>query len=344
MPELKTARVVYFDWLNVAACFSVVVLHATGDVFNFSNSGTWFVAIMLQAVCHFSIPVFFMLAGATLMDYRQRYSTREFFQHRLKRLGIPFLFWTVFYIFWNTCIMGAPLPSSPLEIVNIFLQNKASNIFWFFYALIPVYLLIPIFSLIDWKKHRRILCYILIICLLYNQIFPLITRFSGLSLVSYADFPLKFSYFDYVFLGYFLKDLKLTRGRFWVILIIGIVGFIGMVGGTWIISNGSGQTDSSFMDYHSLFCYMMAVAVFTLARFFAEKRAHIKGQKLFRSLSGISFGVYLMHLVTLTILTRYMSFQHPIISMVVTPVLAYVITCGAALGLKKIPVVRRIIA
>ena len=39
-----------------------------------------------------TVPIFFMLNGATLFDYRSRYSTKEFLLQRAKRVLIPFLF------------------------------------------------------------------------------------------------------------------------------------------------------------------------------------------------------------------------------------------------------------
>jgi surface polysaccharide O-acyltransferase-like enzyme len=262
----------HLDILNIAACASVVVLHATGEVFSFSLSGTWWAAMLLQSLGHFAVPVFFMLSGATLLDYRQRYTTREYFHKRWQRIGIPFIFWTCFYIVWNQLALKAPVLTGPLAVFDIFLNNGASNIFWFFYALVPIYLLIPVLSLIDWQKNRRVLFYLLALFFLFNQILPLLSRFAGIGITSYMDLPFKASYLDYALLGYFLQHLRLTPLRRSLLLAGGGVGFAGMAGGTWLLSRPAGVTDTFLMDYHSLFCYMSAIAVFVLVRSLCEGR------------------------------------------------------------------------
>ncbi len=349
MPENTVVRNRHIDFLNIAACFSVVVLHNTGEVFNFSFSGTWFAALFLQTLCHFSIPVFFMLSGANLFEYRKRYTTREYFQKRWQRIGIPFIFWTLFYIGWNQLVLKAAPLSGPLDIVNIFLDNGASNIFWFFYALIPIYLLIPVLSLIDWQKKRRVLFYLLLLCFLYNQILPLLTHFFDISITPFADFPFQYSYIDYALLGYFLQTTPLTPLWRRIIYAGGLAGFAGMAGGTWLLSSKAGTTDAFFMDYHSLFCYLLAVAVFVLVKSICENRLlhknnnHSNSGKLVQSVSGASFGVYLTHLLVMTLLYRFLKFPHPVLSMTAGALIVYFIALGLTLLVKKIPFLKRII-
>lgn len=120
MENDKKHRNRYFDLLNVAACLSVVVLHNTGQVFDYSTSGTWFSALLLQTLCHFSVPVFFMLSGATLLEYRKRYTTREYFHKRWQRIGIPFIFWTLFYVGWNQMVLHTEPLTGVSDLLDIF--------------------------------------------------------------------------------------------------------------------------------------------------------------------------------------------------------------------------------
>ena len=75
-------RIVYFDVLNILACVSVVILHHNGIVHHFSNSTAWNQALVAEVLFYWAVPVFFMLSGATLLNYRERYSTRVFFKER----------------------------------------------------------------------------------------------------------------------------------------------------------------------------------------------------------------------------------------------------------------------
>ncbi|NTU90072.1 MAG: acyltransferase, partial [Actinobacteria bacterium] len=148
----------HIDILNCLACFAVVVLHSSGDVFVFSPTPHWYGNMFFQTIAHWAVPVFFMLTGATLLGYRARYTTKEFFKKRARRILIPFLIWSCIYIVWNVIKGTYPFPSFT-AIVGMLLNNDVQNIFWFFYALIPIYLCIPVISLVAKKENVKTLCY-----------------------------------------------------------------------------------------------------------------------------------------------------------------------------------------
>ena len=73
-------RKIYIQILGVLSCLAVVVLHTTGCFWDFSYERYWLTANLIENLCYFAVPIFFMISGATLMDYRKRYSTEEFFK------------------------------------------------------------------------------------------------------------------------------------------------------------------------------------------------------------------------------------------------------------------------
>ena len=85
-------RIIYFDILNVIACFCVVCMHCNGWIHLFIKDDLWGARVLIEVVCYFAVPVF-LLSGATLLNYRQRYSTTEFYKKRFIRTVIPYLFW-----------------------------------------------------------------------------------------------------------------------------------------------------------------------------------------------------------------------------------------------------------
>ena len=71
-------RIAYYDTLNIAACFGVISMHANGLTHSFSPTLSWLQAFFVDCVFYWAVPAFFMLTGATLLDYRKRYETSEF--------------------------------------------------------------------------------------------------------------------------------------------------------------------------------------------------------------------------------------------------------------------------
>lgn len=71
--------------------------------------------LAIEVLFYWAVPIFFMLTGATLMRYRERYDTKTFLLKRFQRTVIPFLAWsTILYFVVTICIQGG-LWTSPLH-------------------------------------------------------------------------------------------------------------------------------------------------------------------------------------------------------------------------------------
>ena len=65
--------------MNVISMLAVVYLHANDCFWAFSTDRYWKSANIIEAGLYFAVPCFFMITGANLLDYRQRYDTKTFF-------------------------------------------------------------------------------------------------------------------------------------------------------------------------------------------------------------------------------------------------------------------------
>lgn len=99
---MKQRRILYFDILNILACFGVICLHQNGIVHEYDiHTSVFKEALIFEVGFFWAVPVFFMLSGATLFDYRTRYSTKDFLIRRAKRILIPFLFFSFLNLIWR---------------------------------------------------------------------------------------------------------------------------------------------------------------------------------------------------------------------------------------------------
>ena len=340
MEPSSPKRVLYFDVLNIAACFGVVLLHCTGRVFQFSVSGGWFLSMFLQTAAHWVVPVFFMLSGATLLDYRSRYSTSVFFKKRFSRIFVPFLIWSCIYLVWN-CRSGLVFHSFT-ELVNLFLNNGIIYIFWFFYSLLALYFCTPVLSLLTKEENTRVVWYFFGLCTLNSTVFPLLAK--AFSIKFFAYFPMGSGYVNYFLLGWLLKNEKFGKRTRIGIYIAGILGFIGMFFGTYWISARSGETNALFMDYSSIFCLPLSAAVFLFFKH-VDWGKFIKGRavKTLSTLSSASLGIYLIQILALTYFPKLFHLQtgSPVY-MVFAPFAIYAACFCCVYIVKKIPILRKI--
>jgi surface polysaccharide O-acyltransferase-like enzyme len=85
LPRAKPKeRILWMDALTVVAAFCVVLIHSNYmRVFSIITSNSHYHLLFL-VICVWAVPVFFMLSGAKLMGYRERYSTKTYFLKRTK--------------------------------------------------------------------------------------------------------------------------------------------------------------------------------------------------------------------------------------------------------------------
>ena len=90
-----------------------------------------------------------MLSGATLMNYREKYNTKEFFLKRVKKVVIPFLFWAVVMFVWkiSTNQMNINGFKEVSDWINAFFSSKEETTYYFMFVILGLYLTMPLLSL-----------------------------------------------------------------------------------------------------------------------------------------------------------------------------------------------------
>lgn len=341
--EKRKAHLDYIDFLNIFACFGVICLHCSGAVFQFEETRLWFISMLVQTVFHFAVPVFFMVSGANLLEYRARYDTKTFFKKRAARTGIPFLFWSVFYLFLPCLLKGATLPTAVM-LRNAIFNNEANNIFWFFYAIFAIYLCMPVFSLVAKKENFKVISYLCLLSYFFNGVFPCITRFA-FPITVWIVPPAVSGYIGYIFLGWLIRHETFSKKVRVGIYISGVLGAALMFFGTWLLSKRSGSTDTFFMDYNSIACFPLSVAVMLGAKHFPWHTVYrVIPQKAVSKIASTTLGIYVLHMVCLNIVERFgILTAHPVYATAIFPPIIFLFCMAIVLLLSKIPIVKRIV-
>ncbi len=341
--EKARTRLDYIDFMNIFACFGVVCLHCSGIVFQFAQTRAWFVSMFVQTVFHFAVPVFFMISGTTLLEYRARYSTKTFFRKRFAKTGIPFLFWSLFYLFYPAVFGSAEMPNFD-AVRNAIFNNGASYIFWFFYAIFGIYLSMPILSLLAKPENFRQIGYLCLLSYFFGGIFPCITRF--VQPINDGVVPtIATGYLGYIFLGWLIRHEQFSRRTRILIYISGVGGALLMFFGTWLLSRKTGELDVFFMGYASVACFPLSAAVMLFSKHCCWERVYkIIPQKVVRAFAVASLGVYVLHMLLLTLVEHLgILATHPVYYMAIVPFLVYFAGVGIVLLLSKIPIVKHLV-
>lgn len=144
MTQLKTDnRVVWVDWMRVAACFMVFVVHAT-EPFYLGGQGSQILteadaywASLFDSLVRACVPLF--IVASSYLQFPLHYSSGEFLRRRVVRVLVPFVLWTAVYAF----VWGEPAENFQNLMLNF---NYSAGHLWFVYMLIGIYLLMPLLS------------------------------------------------------------------------------------------------------------------------------------------------------------------------------------------------------
>ena len=292
-------RIVYFDILNVIACFSVVCLHCNGWIHIFIKDNLWGARVLIEVVFYFAVPVFFMLSGATLLNYRQRYSTTEFYKKRFIRTVIPYLFWsTIFYIIY--LLKGNP-PFGWDETITRFTTGEIPYTFyWFFIPLFMLYIFLPFFSLMVEKLKNSQLLYRCLFLFLFQSVIPTISSIANLNLS--FQIPIA-GYAIFMFLGYLLSNNNYeSNNKFFSVL--SVVCFLLLVCRYYLIYPLNGKSEPLF-SYFGLYSILPSMWMFLFIKKIAKPFHLDRFSSIWRFLASKSYGVYLLHAFFIIVLEQF---------------------------------------
>ena len=311
----KPQRFNYITFISVISAFSVVLIHVN-SYFSFSYSPRWAIANIARAILTYAVPVFFMISGVTLIDYRKRYDTKTYLKKRFTRTVIPFLFWGIMAIlmhrFW---LHDLPLEAyQPFEIVNRLINAMFIPVFWFFIPLFILYLTIPILGAIDEQKRRQVFRYIILVSLVFNFIIPAILNLAKIPIES----PIKFTTTScaaifYAVVGYYIHTYEISKKARTAIYIFGIIGVLATIIGTHILSYNAGELTGFMTDYDLITYAAYSPAVFLFMKSFFSKHFTSKKSKVARLanfFSRYTFPLYLTHWFPIVFLSIWTGNAH----------------------------------
>ena len=325
-------REVWIDWMRVAACFMVLLVHSTepfylggeGSLILTKSDAFW--SSFFDSFVRACVPLF--IVASSYLQFPIHYSAGEFVRRRSVRILIPFLVWTVVY----ALVWGEPVENFRNLIFNF---NYASGHLWFVYMLIGIYMIMPLLSPWAEKVGKRELQVYLAIWV-FTLFIPLIRDWVGGTMAftygpsglprqtlyplwgetswnSYGIFYYISGFIGYLFLGLYLRKFvgELSWGKTLAIAIPSyLAGFAVVFGGflrrVYESAEGVfpvGGLVEKAVWWETTWCNdTIGVALMTLAWILLFRKITADGafyKKVLLPVSKASYGMYLCHLLIL---------------------------------------------
>ena len=208
---MRKYRNINLDLLKVLACVGVVLLHTTMD--GFKETGSWNLLTYLYYLGTYSIPLFFMVNGYLQLGKRE--ITYSYTLQKVKWILITVSSWT--FIVW---LFKRDFTENLIKkIVGSLMQKGYFFQFWFFGALILIYICLPILK--KFLNSKRRYFYILSLLVVIGLIFELANIVLKMPIQTYVlqTFRLWTWLFYYLLGGYIaqftMEELK-SRFKNWM--------------------------------------------------------------------------------------------------------------------------------
>jgi surface polysaccharide O-acyltransferase-like enzyme len=341
------------DLIRTVAIFLIILLHATNFPPQIPLNITpqvavgWFTADAYAAVGHIGVPLFVMLSGFLLLQPEKTDEPlRVFFKKRFNRIGLPFIFWSIIYFFWNVYVHNMPLTLD--GAVKAFMSGTYIHL-WFLYLLVGLYLITPLLRVFVKYLDSKRLKYLAILWFIGTSVIWFVNTFGPFNFNT-AVFVFT-GWSGYYILGAFLQKVKV---RTWILVMAACLGIAVAIFGAYGITRLVGERVTEFFHDSLNFNMIIAsVAVYLLLINIPVKRLESHNPKVNAALHWIgqnTLPIYLMHFIILEcFIFGFFGFHlneytlNPIIEIPLLTLVTFALTAALVYPLKKIPIVKRLI-
>ncbi|PZU98911.1 MAG: hypothetical protein DCE90_03655 [Pseudanabaena sp.] len=355
---MQTGRIIFADILRIIAIIAVITLHSTVDLFRSYGSVNidwWWLGNILNCSSKWAVPIFVMLSGMLLLDPSKSFSFKSFLNKRLPKILIPLFFWTIFYELYIVVLINKLNIDLPQLIKNIYTGEVHFHL-WFLYMIIGLYLFTPIFRYFIKTHDEFEIQFFLCIWFIVNGIVNSLDTFFDIQNGFYLNLFVGFS--GYYVLGYYLNTKLYNRKHRYIAiatLIFSVATSAILI--FFLFTNNFASKVDIVIDNISLFTIINTICIFIIVKSI-DWESLLKNNtsilNIIKSLSLSSYGIYLIHIVIIYLLSSNIFIKifkvginyklvHPLVGVPLTVILTVILSYFSVQILKKIKFANNIV-
>lgn len=353
---MRTQRAVEYDIMRIIACFCVIMIHSA--VFEqdsiYAVQSSEFLSIKFWGViARWAVPAFVMLSGMFILPHADETSIKKLFVHRVLRMLIAYIAWSVVYSFYNTFVLGNVYAPTKLKT---FIDGCFSGELhmWYLPMLAGLYIAAPILTVIIKNISEKWAKYWILGLFIFTSIIPFIGKLNIKfvstiisSINGYMDLQFLGGWTLYFVLGYYIGHIEFSKKKVRVIYLCAGIAFLFTVIATVGFYIWYGEP-MGILSYEYPNIVIFGAGVFLLFKEKISKFSFTENcKKRIFSLSKLTFGIYLIHALILRILYQVgfgISLFHPAISVPIVSLVTFISAALVIWIIRKIPVIGTYIA
>ncbi|GHC70456.1 membrane protein [Nocardiopsis terrae] len=293
------------EFARVAAMVAVILVHAYSPLVSTLQAElggpTWWTANVVDAAVRWCVAVFVMISGALLLRPREE-SAGDFYRKRWARIGVPLLVWSAAYLLWHYWREGIDAAQAAAQAAS----GSPSIHLYFLYVIAGLYLFTPFLRTVVAHTSRTGLWWLTGVAFavgVADQLLSLVEGAGGASAVT-RFLP----FLGYYLLGWLLltTDTGPRATRYGAVaLVLGVAGTAAGAGTAAHMAGEWGPGGTYFYGFLSPPMILAGAGAYLVLRTagtrlaMAQSPAAAATRRAVRVASGLSLGVYLVHVMVL---------------------------------------------
>lgn len=325
------------DILRVLAAFAVVWLHAASRVVAINpdtHSANWWFGNFYDALSRWCVPIFIMISGALLLA--RTVPIADFYQRRLAKLGIPIVFWTLFYVLVDNYRGGESF--DPAALFKSIVLGTPHYHLWYLYMIVGLYLVTPFIRNFVETASSQLIVYFIGFCLIASSVESIWG--SAIGIAGNVTFISSFL----PFVGYFVLGCYLQKATFrasnikLASSVLGLALLIALLVG--VLFPFIGEKSWGLMyAYLNPLVILMSCSVYVMVTKWNIRSAYII--RAAKDVAPLTLGIYVIHPVWLAALNKFVHL--PFVGIPITSLIVFLLSLASALVMSKVPVLKKTI-
>ena len=345
-----TGDLAYLTYLRIAAIIGIVIVHITAKVLvaeGLFETPVWYASVIANKGLEWRVSMLVMISGAILLKPFSGQGLFGFYRRRLRRIGIPLVFWHAAYLVMIIGVLGVQLTFP--EVVLRLVEGDVYTALYYFWLVLGLYLITPVLRTFIAHSRRSEVVAVAVLAMLAgvgHEVAGSLLRWGGGDgNGQYNVFSLFAPYVGYYLMGYVLRETVLRR--WW--LVLGTFGVL-LLGAQKILHYLYWQDTWAQVllppTYRGPVSAVFTVLMFVVAHSWIDRTPLRKPRFSIpaRRLANLTLGVFASHLIVLLCWQHVFDLPYGPIGFR-TLALLVICTLGGSFGLSwvlsKIPFLRR---
>lgn len=289
--------------LRVISCINVVLIHVCNlysRSFGEISDGEYVFSVILNAMARTSVPIFFMISGATSLG--SNYDFKKYVK-KVVNMAVVLVVASVLYRIWNIVYFDRAY-----DYHDIF-DTPTKLHLWYLYAYLGIMIMLPFLQSMFRNLEKKYEILFVVIWFVFIVAYRVLDRLN-----MDIGYPLPIIgstyYVGYFVLGHlickYLKEMKIKRVWLYVLQYGSLLTTVLMM---CYGSFSRNRHYDWYWQYRALFIALQSIAMFILIASATPKKRTVFGRDFIAYIARLSFMIYLIHPFFLDIIKTELDYK-----------------------------------